>query len=315
MEDLSKIVFIDTSELPCANGYDQCSNRERTISYATFVDLPEEISSPDLRYKECCYQALVLADDTGTLSRNDFTGYWYSRQLTNEICNFILIDLSDNQEYDLIDSTYGVFTDFNGYSDQPNLSTFILDWSKVLADLGEGSYQVRKDIRITGIEYSELQPVYTLKTYNDIWADKTVRIDVNMGGLLEHYNVDFTGTGYKTSLRVGGFFGRREPKEEQDNIVYRTKKVVPISMKQTNEYQFQTELLPECITELLFDFILFADEIFMNDYNLNNHSYKFKNKEVVLSKNSGTKYDWRNRRARVNLVFGDRYLNKNKYNY
>lgn len=315
MSSLLDLVYLDLEQFSCSKDVDTCINKERTVSYALRVTVPTDISSPGITYKECCYESLVMADTSGKLERNDFNGFWYSRQISNESCKFYLIDKSDNSEIELNSNTYGVYKSFNSYSEQPNLTTFVVDWSKVLADLGEGSYQIKKDISITGISYSEKSPVYTLKTFSDLWADKTIRLDVKMDGFLEHLNVNFKDTGFSTSLRVGGFFGRREPKHEQDNIVFRNKKVEPISMKQINEYQFQTELLPECITEQIFDFFLFADEMFMNDYNLNNHSYKYKNKPVKLEKNNNTKYYTENRRARINLVFQDRFVNRNKYNY
>jgi len=312
-ENLSEIVYVDTGDLACSDG--ACLNRERTVSYATFVTLPDEVIVPDIRYKECCYEALVLADNTGKLHKNDFSGFWYNRQLSNETCTFLLVDKETEEEHEITDDTYGVYKPFGSYASQPTLTTFTVDWSKVLADLGEGSYQVKQDIQITGIEYSKLSNMYRLKTYSDLWADKTVRIDIVMDSFIEHQRVNFKGTNFKTSIRIGGFFGRREPKHEQDNIVYRNKKVEPISLKQVNEYQFQTELLPECMTSQIFDFYLFADEIYMNDYNINNHSYKYKNYKVKLEKNSNTKYYTENRRARINLVFQDRFVNRNKFNY
>lgn len=315
-ENLKNIVFIDTNDFACNQGaIDKCGIRERTISYATFVKVPDEAISPTLKYKECCYESLVLADDTNKLHRNDYSGFWHHRQLQNETCNFVLIDKSDNSEYPLNSSTYGTFKDFSSIIEQPNLSTFILEWNKVLNVLGEGVYQVRKDISITGISYSNLSNVFTLRTFSDFYADKTIRIDVAMNGLMEQQNVDFSNSGYKSTLRVGGFFGRREPKYEEDIIVFRTKKIEQISMKMVNSYKLQTELLPECITEQIFDFYLFADEIFVNDYNLINHSYSYYNKAVVYENNEGTKYYVENRKARLNLLFKDRFENRNKLNY
>ena len=315
MNSLLDLVYLDLEDFACNQITDDCFNKERTISYALRVTRPDEIINSDIKHKECCYESLVLADGTGKLHRNDFNGFWSTRQLPNETVVFVLVDKSDNSEYELNNADYGIYKPFGSYTEQTNLTTFIVDWSKVLADLGEGSYQVRKDVTVTGISYSELSPVYTLKTYSDLLADKTIRLDVNMNGLLEHLNVNFKGTSYKTSLRIGGFFGRREPKHEQDNIIFRNKKVEQITMKQLNEYQFQTELLPECVTVQIFDFLLFADEMFINDYNLNNHSYSFKNKAIVLEKNNGTKYYTENRRARINLIFSDRFVNRNKLNY
>ena len=314
--ELLQIVHIGTDSFSCSGAViDICDIRERTISYATFVSIPEEAIVVDEIYKECCYQSLVLADGTGKDHRNDYTGVFYKRQLTNEVCEFVLIKKSDNSEIQLNNGTFGVFKDFGSISDNVNLSTFILEWSKILEEYGEGAYQIRKDITITGISYSEYSNVFTLRTYSDREADKSIRIDILMSGLMEQLDIDFSGSGFKSSLRLGGFFGRREPKYEEDNIVLRSKKVEQISMKMISSYKLQTELIPECMTNQIFDFYLFADELFINDYNLNNHSYSYKKTPVSYENNEGTKYYTENRKARLNLTFKDKFANQNKINY
>ena len=85
-------------------------------------------------------------------------------------------------------------------------------------------------------------------------------------------------------------------------------------MSQTNEYQFQSNLLPECITKELYDFILFGNEIYISDYNVANHSHNFTILAVELSSNKGAKYYANQRHAKVNLVFADRIKNKRKTN-
>lgn len=315
-EELLLIVHIDSSTFVCAEYTDPCPNRERTISYATFVTLPDEATTqPDLQFNECCYQPIVLADTTGKLERNDYSGFYYGKQLPNETCTFFLVDLQTNEEHEITNNLYGRFKNFGEIEEQPKLSTFVVFWSKVLAQLGEGAYQVKKHIVITGIAYDELSNVFNLKTYSDMHADKTIRMDIAMNGLMEKQNVDFSGSQFMTSLRLGGYFGNREPKYEEDNIVFRDKRREQISMKMINVYKMQTELIPECISSQIFDFYLFADEIFLNDYNLNNHSYKLKNIPVSFENNEGTGYYALSRKARLNLTFKDRYENKNKFNY
>jgi hypothetical protein len=136
-----------------------------------------------------------------------------------------------------------------------------------------------------------------------------------MEGLLEKQGVDFTGSEYKTTLRLPGFFGRRELKWEEDNLIDRNYNKRQISMKQTNEFKFQTNLIPDCISDEIFDFLLFSDNIKLNDYNLNNHSYKYKNFSVKLESNEGTENITTTRKVRVNLVFSDKTVNNNKRNY
>ena len=315
-EELLLIAHIDSSTFVCYEYTDPCPNRERTISFATFVTLPDEAITPsEKQFNECCYTPTVLADDTGKHERNDYSGFYYSKQLPNETCKFILVDLQTEDEYEITDNTYGTFKNFGTIDEQPNLTTFIVKWSKVLSELGEGAYQIKKEITITGLSFDELSNVFNLKTYSELYADHTIRIDVGMNGLMEKQNTNFSGSNFVSSLRLGGFFGNREPKYEEDNIVFRDKRREQISMKMINVYKMQTELIPECISSQIFDFYLFADEIYLNDYNLNNHSYKFKNIPVSFENNDGTGYYALSRKARLNLTFKDRFENSNKFNY
>ena len=107
------------------------------------------------------------------------------------------------------------------------------------------------------------------------------------GRLIHQDNTNFKGTNFKTSQRTRGFFGRRNPTYEQDNIVYGNYSKQQISVIQSNEYQYQTELIPECITKEILDFILFGNEVFANDYNLANHSYDYRLFPVILESNEG----------------------------
>jgi hypothetical protein len=136
-----------------------------------------------------------------------------------------------------------------------------------------------------------------------------------MAGLLEKQNIDFTGSDFATSIRVPGFFGRREPTWEEDNLVNRNYTKRQISMQQTNEYKFQTNLVPDCVIEEIVDFILFSDDVRFTDYNLNNTSYNYKNFPAKLASNEGTRYLNRSRKAQLNLVFNDKTVNNNKRNY
>jgi len=315
-ENLNNIVFIDKSGFACAAGFDPCDMKERTISYALRITVPEQIEPPAEVFKECCYYNFVLASSTSDEpAKNDTAGFFALRQASNETNLFVLIRLSDNLETDLNDNTLGTFQDFGSIADNPDLTTFVLDWKAVLLAQGEDDYKVVRRATIAGVPIEIEYFVYTLREFSDTLADKTVRFDCTMAGLLEKPGIDFTGSNFSTSLRVPGFFGRREPAYEEDNIINRNYVKRQVSSKQTNEYRLQTNLVPDCITEEIIDFILFSDDVRINDYNLNNHSYNYKNFPVKLASNEGTEYNSRSRKAILNLVFNDKTVNNNKRNY
>ncbi len=313
----SQPVILDTSHDNCPSclaTLGDCDRHERDVSYAQIIKLPEPII-PNKGFKECCYDNLVLAHLTDSSDyKNDYNSFYFKRQQSFDTCDFILHDVQTSATYALNSATYGQFWDFGGFGTQPDLKVIRVDWRKVLAVLGAGMYQIEKDMIIAGLPFSQMSNTYHLEHFSTDLANHTVRIDSVMNGKLVELDIDFKGTNFSDSLRMKGFFGRREPEYTQDNIVKRNYKSEQISMSQENKYQFQTRLLPVCITDYLFDFLIFGNELYTNDYNLINHSYKFIKFAVELEDNKGTGYYATNRDARVNLVFTDRKKDKRKLN-
>lgn len=297
----------------CHSGKD-CNFGERTIAYSLMVKLPE-IAQPDRGFKECCYDNLVLGHLTDSnYSYNDFNSFYFKKQTPSDSCYFVLIELSSNDEYAFNDDTYGQFWDFGDFQTQPNLTVYKVEWRKVLDVLGTGLYQIKKVMTVAGIQFEELSNTFHLEHFSNELADKTVRLDSVMDGKLVHLDVDFKGTGFATSIRTQGYFGNRNPEYAQDNLVKRNYDTVQISMSQENEYQYQTSLLPVCITEEIYDFMLFGNKLYMNDYNLANHSYRYFKFPVELKGNKGSNYYPNIRDSRINLTFTDREKDKRKLN-
>ena len=295
-----------------ARAADLCDSAERTKGYAVRVKLPES-PPPDRGFSKCCYLNLVLADLTDADPyHNDFTGSWYKRQLPNTTVDFKLVDVDAAIDYALNSSTYGTFQDFGGVQD--DLTYYIVDWRKVLSLLGEGNYQIKQELTIAGIAIDIFSDTYTLKNFSIEIADKTVRIDSIMDGKLIAKDADFKNSGYKTSMRLRGFFGRAEYSYEQDNLAKRDYSYMQNTMSSKREYKFQGLQLPECITDELFNFMLFGAELFISDYNGNNHSYKYELVPVKLEGNAGTEFFVTDRGVNVNLTFSDRTENDRKIN-
>jgi hypothetical protein len=294
---------------------DTCQDKERTRSFAMFVNVP----TPEVEYagiKECCYNATVLAQLIGNdYEKNDFTGVFHKKQLPNETAKFFLVKLDENEEIELNNNDLGVFKDFGTIQDNPELKTFVLHWKKVLNGYGEGNYTIVKRTRIAGIDFEESDINYTLYSWSVTRADKTVRIDAATNGYMERIKTDFVNSGFSTSIRFGGFFGRREPKYEEDNIIYTNFISEQISMQQTNDYTLQSNLLPSCITQPIIDFMLFANDIFLNDYNLNNHLRNIIKFPVKFAENKGTSYFSTTTKAQLNLTFTEKKVDNIKRNY
>lgn len=295
----------DLNFIPCRNG-------ERTIGAAITVELPKPLP-PDRGFDKCCYNNLVLADyNDHDPYKNDFNGFFFKRPSPNSTVEFVLIDLSDSSEYNLNDGTYGIFMPFNG--NQIDLTYYIVEWRKVLSVLGTGNYQIKKELTIAGISFNILSNTFNLQEFSIENADKTVRFDSYMNGKLIHIDTDFLNSGYKSSLRVPGFFGRADYSFEEDRISQRDYKFKQNIVNRSTEYKYQADLLPECITSELWDFLLFGDEIQISDYNKNNHSYKYDRISVKLENNGGTEFSSLTRNANINLSFSNRIENNRKTN-
>ena len=289
-----------------------CPSGERTIGYAQRVKLPAA-PPPDRGFSMCCFNSIVLADTSDTDPyRNDFSGSWFKRELPNSTVDFKLYDVATTTLYALNSATYGTFQDFGGV--QTELSYYIVDWRKVLTLLGEGAYQIKQELTIAGISVDVFSNTFNLKNFSVNLADKTVRIDSIMDGMLVAKNTNFKGSGYTTSMRLPGFFGRAEYSFEQDNIAKRDYSFMQNTMSSKREYKYQALQIPECITEDLWNFLLFGKELFISDYNKNNHSYKYELMPVKLEGNAGTEFFVTDRGCNINLTFSDRTENDRKIN-
>jgi hypothetical protein len=288
-----------------------CPSGERSISYAVKVNLPDS-PPPNRGFSKCCYENTVLADSSDNDPyKNDFSGVFFKRETPSSTCIFKLIDTSTLTEYFLNSDLYGIFQDFGGV--QNNLTFYIVDWRKVLNLLGAGTYQIKKELDISGIPVDVFSNTFTLRPFSIDIADKTVRIDCIQDGRLIKIDTNFKGTGFKTSQRIRGFFGREEHTFEQDNIAQRNYKFVQNTLSNRSEYTFQGLQIPECITSELWNFILMGNELFISDYNKNNHSYKYELIPVKLEGNDGTEFYVTDRAVNVNLKFTDRFeLNQKK---
>lgn len=308
--ELREIVYIDQSLFGC-NQPKQCLYKERTLGYALGVEIPQPNEAPELVFKECCYTHIVLADvNSSNDLRNDFSSFFHQRQVSSESVDFVLYKFETDKEFDLNDGTYGQYFNYGELETNQDLKGYLVEWKKVLQELGEGGYKVIKRQNIAGIAMETSSFVFTLRQYSDVLANGTVRMDVVMDGFLEKNKIKFIGTGWRNSIRVKGFFGNREPQLEQDNLVDRNYRKNQISTKQTNEYKFQTGLIPDCVTDEIFDFFLLSNSIKITDYNLNNHSYNYKKYAVSYEQNEGTTYGNHTRKARLNLSFSDKVINR-----
>jgi hypothetical protein len=261
----------------------------------------------------------VLADLSDTDPyKNDFTSVFYKRQTPNDTVSYEIVGQSTGTTA-LVDGTHGVLYAFGG-AEQPDLSYFKVEWRKILSTIGEDVFTIRKVLTIAGQNFTvdSLQN-YNLKSFTQTLADKTVRIDSKLDGKLVRIDTDFRNSDYENSIRVQGYFGDRQANFEQDNVVFSSKKGIgyfedQITMSNDWEYVLKAYNIPECQGRTIFEELIFGNQMYISDYNLNNHDYRYELQPVILSDDGGTEYQVRSRKANINLTFRDRSKDNRKTN-
>jgi len=296
-----------------------CTYSERTRGRAIKVTLPKP-EPPDRGFKECCYSNLVFGDLVDTASyKNDFSSVFFQQQTSTDVVVFELVGVSTGVT-PLVDVTHGELYPILATHNNPNLTWFRVDWRKILSVLGEDVYTIRKVVTVAGVGPTNIDSnSFTLRPFSINKADNTVRFDTVQDGTLEKIGVDFKESGYTNALRVQGYFGDAQDNVEQDNVVFSSKKGKPyysdqITMANNPEYTFQANNIPECISRQLRKEAIFANEIFISDYNLNNHSYEYEVFAVELAEINTNDYPVRGRGVNIEMTFTDRTKDNRKTN-
>lgn len=307
---------------PCLEGLaaNVCLYGERTLSFALRAQnvIPEP---PDRNFKECCYSNKVLGDvgDPNNKYHNDFSTVYYQKQTPSDTVVFQLVGVSTGTTA-LVDVTHGILYDFDPLHPNPDLSYFKVEWRKILSTLGEDVYTIRMQISIAGLPAQNVDSnSFILKPWSITNAYNTVRFDSVMDGTLEDSGVDFKGSEFETSLRLPGYFGNAVDDFTQQNVVFGSKKGLKlyesqITMSNDPSYTFQASNIPECISRQLRELLIFGNELFMSDYNLNNHSYRYELKPVVLDSAESPTYPVVGRGVSLSYQFKNRSKNNRKTN-
>jgi hypothetical protein len=296
-----------------------CEYEERTIGYANMLEFPK--AEPiDRGFQECCVSNIVLADlaDSDPY-KNDFTSVFYKRQTPNDTVTYEIIPNSTGVPVALVDGVHGTLYAYGG-AEQPDLSYFRVEWRDVLSAIGEDIFTIRMVVSIAGVPTNiDSLVTYDLRSFTQSLANNTVRFDAKLDGKLVKIDVDFKNSGYENSIRLPGYFGDRQAGITQDNVVFSSKKGYSyfedqITMSNDWEYTYQANQIQECLARPLLEELIWGNEIFISDYNTNNHDYRYELKPVILSDVSDINYQVRSRKIDVNLTFKDRTKDNRKTN-
>jgi len=264
-------------------------------------------------FKDCCYGILVLSDGTDDTYKNDESGFLFTKNTNSDSFDLKLIRGAGGigNEWDLNDDTYGTFFDFG---DLPfsRYKGYRLKWSNVYNLHGVGIYTIQVSGTFIGQPQTFTTSSYVLKQFSYDIADKTIRVDSIMNGYLGTNKFDYSNCQWFDSIRFNGFFGNRNPEHQLDNVVYANRSIQQVRDELINTYKLQSGIIPYCVSGVLIDYHFMADQLFISDYNRNNHQYNYKETPVILEGNDEPSYNSGSRYVRLNYTFKDRIQDKIK---
>ena len=255
----------------------------------------------------CCESFLVLADPTSSDSwKNDVNSAWCKLSDPNDSVNFKLYKNGNPTTYQPSPVPF---------VNEPDAYYATIQWIDVLNSEGIGCYTWIIEYNISGVIGQFNWGVYNLKQYSVENAEQTARVRVKFNLIQAIEGINFSQSNVEDSLRFFGFIGERQPNMEIDNLIYQNRTMESVIRQNLNEYTITTDPTGEDITRKLVDlYLLSENEMFISDYNISNHSYRYNDLPVIVEQSPELNYiDLNQRKAIVTCIVGDRTKNKRTF--
>ena len=238
----------------------------------------------------CDFKEKVFASNANDGIQNDYTDFLFRKIVMSDTVTIEL--LKDGISVATItDDTYGVY--YDGFDSQPLYVGWQADWTAIFNTFSGGVYQVKTTVNLLGQE-SVLESRYFQLNYFDITlANKTVKIVSYQYGNIQNSEFDFTDLitgGWRSSIRLQGYFGEMNPSIERD--IYQDSSFREIQNRDTvnRSYTLKVMKCSESIYERISTVDMLANEIFITSYNLLQES-KQENKPVVCDSFDQPRYN------------------------
>ena len=240
--------------------------------------------------KECCVPELVLASITEpTITwKNDITSAWFK-----------LDTIADTIEFKLYKQVNGVDV-LATYQPtktpvvvNPNNTDFYatIPWKTVLSTDGEGCYTYKLLWNVSGLAGTTEWGEYQLLTYSTDTAKGTIRLRAVLNQFNNIENIDFTNSKVQDTLRLNGFFGKREPTFVVDNLVYQDRKSYNVQREIINNYTLFTDPIKQKYADKIIDLYLLSEfELYASDHNPFNFTSEFKDTELIVEESPTLEY-------------------------
>ena len=240
--------------------------------------------------KECCVPELVLASITEpTITwKNDITSAWFKLDTTADTIEFKLYKQVNGVD---VLATYQPTK--TPVVVNPNNTDFYatIPWKTVLSTDGEGCYTYKLLWNVSGLVGTTEWGEYQLLTYSTDTAKGTIRLRAVLNQFNNIENIDFTNSKVQDTLRLNGFFGKREPTFVVDNLVYQDRKSYNVQREIINNYTLFTDPIKQKYADKIIDLYLLSEfELYASDHNPFNFSSEFKDTELIVEESPTLEY-------------------------
>jgi hypothetical protein len=284
-----------------------CRNEDRIFKEYKSIKLPENFEEQARGWKDCCCEQLVLGDKKSKETwTNDLTSFWIK-----------LSDQNDSAAFYIKNNETGFTQQLNAieFVNEPNAFYATVNWGIILSDIGVGCYELYIEYNISGIIGTISWGSYQLKPYSIENAMKTARVSAKFDGYHEIEGINFSGSNVASTFRFYGFIGFRQPNYEIDNLIYGDRQMKRNLRENLNSYEIITDPADECIIRPLVElYLLSENELYISDYNVHNHSYRYLDLPVIVQESPKIEYpDEFARKASLTCTVGDKFKNKRTY--
>lgn len=280
-----------------------CDIQQRTKREYKSIKLPENFAEQKRGADNCCCEYNVLGNAGSETWKNDITSAWIKASSP-----------SDLVEFKLVKNGVDTILTKESFINEPNAFYCTVNWGDILASTGVGCYELQILYTIAGVVDNLIWGVYNLEQYSIQSALGTARVRAFFNSYNEIDQINFTGTNVESSFRFAGYIGNRQPNTEIDNIIYGNREMKRVIRENLNTYEIITDPALECITRPLIElFLLSENELFVSDYNAQNHSYRYNDLPVIVEESANLEYYNLSRKAKLTCVVSDKYKTKRTY--
>ena len=265
------------------------------------IRIPKLFVADDRSIEECCFNNLVVADTVSSeIHKNDITGVFEKKSLNTDT---IIFTITKCGIFGALPNLGTVIT----FPKEPLGVGFVYDWKQYLTTYGVGNYTIEVNWNISGASGVYVWGNYELINYSIERLNDTVRIWSEFNSYLLNINFNFTGSGFKDSIRCEGMFGFRKPNSQIKNLIDKGRKSIKTTRENLNSYDLICEPLNVEQSNRLVDFMLLnEDSCFISDHNQTNHSYDYLHFPVSVENIGELEYKPASRIAKLTSTLGDR---------